>query len=89
MQARSVAQSRQLFATLGTVALQAPLSMDLSRREYASGLPSPPPGDLPNPGMEPGSLALQVDSFPAEPLRNPSLQHASLTFSSVQLLSCV
>ena len=37
-----------------------------SRQEYWSGLPCPPPGDLPNPGIEPGSPALQVDSLPAE-----------------------
>ena len=46
----------QLCATLWTVALQAPLSMGFSRQEYWSGLPCPPPGDLPNPGMEPASL---------------------------------
>ena len=46
----------QLFATLWTVALQAPLSMGLSRQEYWSGLLYPPPGDLPNPGIEPTSL---------------------------------
>ena len=41
----------QLFATLQTVASQAPLSMVFSRQEYLSGLPCPPPGDLPNPGV--------------------------------------
>ena len=46
---------------------QAPLSMEFSRQEYWSGLPSPSPGDLPNPGLEPGSLALQADSSPSEP----------------------
>ena len=39
-----------------TVACQAPLSMRFSRQEYCSGLPFPSPGDLPNPGVEPGSL---------------------------------
>ena len=39
-----------------TVALQAPLSMGFSRQEYWSGLPCPPPGDLPNPGVKPTSL---------------------------------
>ena len=43
-------------ATLWTVACQAPLSMGFSRQEYWSGLPCPPPGDLPNPGIEPVSL---------------------------------
>ena len=46
----------QLFVTLWTVACQAPLSMGFSRQEYWSGLPRPPPGDLPNPGTEPVSL---------------------------------
>ena len=46
----------RLFATLWTVALQAPLSMGFSRQEYWSGLPCPAPGDLPNPGIEPTSL---------------------------------
>ena len=42
-----------------------------SRREYWSGLPCPPPGDLPNPGIEPRSSALQADSLPSEPSRKP------------------
>ena len=42
--------------TLWTVAHQAPLPMEFSRQEYWSGLPIPPPGDLPNPGIEPVSL---------------------------------
>ena len=46
----------QLFATLWTVACQAPLSMGFSRQEYWSGLPSPTPGDLPNPGIKCMSL---------------------------------
>ena len=49
----------RLFATLWTVARQAPLSIGFSgfsRQEYWSGLPSSPPGDLPNPGIEPESL---------------------------------
>ena len=60
-----------LFATLWTVANQAPLSMVFSRQEYWSRLPFPSPGDLPNPGIEPGSPALQVDSLPSEPLGKP------------------
>ena len=43
------------------------LSMEFSRQEYWSGLPFPPPGDLPHPGIEPGSPALQADSLPTEP----------------------
>ena len=56
-----------LFATLCTVACQAPLSMGFSRQEYQSGLPVPPPGDLLGPGMGPSSPvspALQADSLP-------------------------
>ena len=49
----------QLFATPWTVAHQAPLSLEFSRQEYWSGLPCPAPGDLPNPGVEPRSLACQ------------------------------
>ena len=54
-------------ATPWTVAPQAPLSMEFSRQEYWSGLPCPPSGDLPNPGIEPESpvsSALQADSLP-------------------------
>ena len=47
----------RLFVTLSTVARQAPLSMGLSRQEYWSGLPFPTPGDLPDPGIKPMSLA--------------------------------
>ena len=50
-----------------TVAHQAPLPMQFSRQEYWSGLPFISPGYLPNPGMEPGSPALQADSLPSEP----------------------
>ena len=45
----------QLFATPWTVACQAPLFMGFFRQEYWSGLPFPPPGDLPDPGIEPAS----------------------------------
>ena len=54
------------FVTQWTVACQALLSMGFSRHEYWSGLPFPPPGDLPDPGIEPGSPELQVDSLPTE-----------------------
>ena len=46
----------RLFATLWTVARQAPLSMGFGGQEYWSGLPFPPPGDLLNPGIKPASL---------------------------------
>ena len=54
----------RLFATLSTVAHQAPLSTEFSRQEYWDGLPFPPPGDLPDPGIERSSPASQVDSLP-------------------------
>ena len=57
----------RLFATLWTVACQAPLFMGFSRQEYWNGLPFPSPGDLPGPGIEPGSLALKADSLLIEP----------------------
>ena len=57
----------QFFASLWTVAHQAPLSMGFSREEYWSGLPCPLPGDLPNPGVEPMSPILQAGSLPSEP----------------------
>ena len=49
--------------TLWAAARQAPLSMEFSRQEYWSGLSYPFPGDLPNPGSEPGSPVLQTDSY--------------------------
>ena len=57
----------QLFATLWTVACQAPLSMELTRQEYCSGLPFSPPGGLPDSRIKPVSPvspALQMDSLP-------------------------
>ena len=53
----------QLLVTLWTVAYQAPPSMGFYRQEYWSGLPFPSPGDLPDPGTEPGSPALQADTL--------------------------
>ena len=55
-----VSRSVRLSATPWTVARQVPLSMGFSRQEYWSGLPCPPPGDLPNSGIEPLSLTLPV-----------------------------
>ena len=56
----------RLFVTPWTVACQAPLSIGFSRQEYWSRLPFSSPGDLPNPGIEPWSPALQADSLPTE-----------------------
>ena len=66
--------SVQLFATPWTVAHQAPLSLGFSRQEYWSGLPFPPPGDLPDPVIElisPVSPALAGRFFTTEPLGKP------------------
>ena len=65
----------RLFATPWTVAYQAPLSMGFSRQECCSGLPFPSPGDLPNPGIEPGSPTLQADALPSEPSGKDTATH--------------
>ena len=62
----------QLFVTLWTVAHQAPLSMGFSRQESWSGLLCPPPGDLPDPGIEHMSPALQANSLPLSHWGSPS-----------------
>ena len=64
----------RLFVTPWTVACQAPLSIGFSRQQYCNGLPCPPPGNFPNPGIETMSLvapALQADSSPLRPLWRP------------------
>ena len=67
-----VTKSCPTLETPWTVACQAPLSMGFSRQEYWSGLPFPSPGDLPDPGIEPGSPALQADSLPTNLWGKPS-----------------
>ena len=57
----------QLLATPWTVTRQAPLPMEFPRQESWRGLPFPPPGDLPIPGIEPGSPSLPTDSLLSEP----------------------
>ena len=57
------------------VAYLAPPSMGFSRQECWSGLPFPSPGDLPDPGIEPGSPALQADALPSEPPGKPQYAH--------------
>ena len=64
------AQSRPALCEPMTAAYWAPLSMGFLRQEYWSGWPSPSPGDLPNPGIEPWSPILQADSLPSEPPGN-------------------
>ena len=61
----------QLSVTPWTVVHQASLSVGFSRREYWSGLPFPPSGDLPDPGIKSGSPALQPDSLLSEPPAKP------------------
>ena len=92
MLSRSVVQ---FFATPWTVACQVPLSLGFSRQEYWGGLSFPSPGDLPDPGIEPGSPALQVDFFYCLIHREVTRDHmacktktsASWPFTKISLLS--
>ena len=68
---KSLSQVR-LSATPWTVAHQASPSMGFSRQEYWSGVPFPSPGDLPHPGTNPRSPALQADALPSEPPEKPT-----------------
>ena len=77
----------RLFVTLWTVARQAPLSMGFSRQEYWSGLPFPSPGDLPNPGIEPGSPALPADALFSEPPGKPIKAIGSYLYESLTALT--
>ena len=61
-----VAKSLLTLATPWTAAYPDPRYMGFSRQEYWSGLPFPSPGDLPTPGLEPGSSTLQADYIPTE-----------------------
>ena len=61
-----VTKSYPTLATPRTVACQAPRPLAFSRQEHWNGLPFPSPKDLPDPGIEPGSPALQADSLPTE-----------------------
>ena len=76
----------QLFATPWTVAHQALLSLGFSRQEYWSGFPFPSPGDLPDPGIEPGSPALQADSSPPEPPGKPNFYLFTYAFKIYLIL---
>ena len=75
----------RLFATPWTVAHQASPSMGFSRQEYWSGLPFPSPGDLPDPGIEPGSLTLEAAALTSEPPGKPLLLLLVSRFSRVRL----
>ena len=76
----------QLFVTPWTVVHQTPPFMGFSRQEHWSGLPFPSPGDLLNPGIEPRSLVLQVDSLLSEPPGKP-ITLASINLSISLLVS--
>ena len=83
-----------LSVTLWTVACKSPLSMGFPRQEYWNGLPFPPPGDLPDPGIEPASAvapAWQANSLPLSHLGSP-IKHlcvCSVTQSCVTLCDSV
>ena len=72
------------FTSPWTVAHKAPPSMEFSRQEYWSGLPFPSPGDLPNPGIEPRSPALQADALTSEPPGKPWFSVWESKFSDLQ-----
>ena len=71
MKVKSFSRVR-LFKTPWTVAYQVSPSMEFSRQEYWSGLPSP--GDLPDPGIGPGSPALEADALTSEPPGEPKAE---------------
>ena len=73
----------RLFVIPWTVAYQTPLSMGFSRQEYWSGLPFPSPGDLPDPGIEPGFPALEADALTSEPPGNISFYVSTILFQSL------
>ena len=77
----------QLFAIPWTVVYQASLSMGFSRQEYWRGLPFPSPGDLPDPGIEPMSPALEADALPSEPPGKPFRGNSRLNQEAAQMLS--
>ena len=68
---------------------QRSLAPGCSRQEYWSGLPCPPPEDLPNPGVRPRSLALQTDSLPAELSEKPQFPHTEEEIEELLRLGAV
>ena len=78
----------RLFVTPWTVAYQAP-SMGFSRQEYWSGLPFPSPEGLPDPGIEPGSPALQADALPSEPPGKPDINWVMIIATIFYSACCV
>ena len=78
-----VAKSHLTLATPRTVACQAPLSFWFCRWEYYSGLPFPSLRDLPDPGIEPWSPALQADSLATELQGSPNATTKSLMYHNI------
>ena len=76
-----------LTLRLGTVAYQAPLPMEFSREEYWSGLPFPPPRNLPNPGIQPRPPAWRADASLSEPPGKPISPLHTLLFIVLERLS--
>ena len=74
------------FATPGTVAHQAPLSIGFPKLEYRSGLPFPSPGDLPDPGFKPASPALAEGFFTPGPPEKPCEKTQSLKLLTLPLM---
>ena len=66
----------RVFVTPWTVVHQALLFIGVPRQEYWSGLPCPPPGDLPDLGIKPGSPAFQADALTSEPPGKPLVQYS-------------
>ena len=63
--------------------------MEFSRQEYQSGLPFPSPGDLPDPGIEPGSPELRADALASELPRNPTMVDTLFNMKSGENEKCV
>ena len=81
-------QETSQMCVLVTLSCSTPLPKEFSIQEFWSGLPFPSPGDLPNPGIEPGSPALQADSLPTEPPgKHKEIFYFHYLFLSFYLLS--
>ena len=76
---KSLSRAR-FFAIPWTIVYQASPSMGFSRQEYWNGVPLPSPGVLPDPGIEPGSPALQADTLPSEPPGKPKVLRVAFRY---------
>ena len=81
-----VAQSQTTLCNPMDCSPAVPLFMDFSRHEYWSGLPFPSPGDLPNPGIQPKSPALQADSLLSEPQLNNCKGFLDINYYFIKLM---